>query len=419
MSTISSTSHQYDLASARFFAQPEATFALMRERDPVYFDETLSAWILTKYDDVSEALRSPNLSVDRNGEIGRGGSGSAAPRLREVNAFISQWMVFSDPPRHTRLRSIVAKAFQPRAAQELLPKIRQTVDELLDRAEREGTFDALTGLGVPLAERITAHMLGLPSDSPKQLKLWTESLFQLLGAGSASNAVVHSSADGVSACREFIAALVRARREAPGDDMVTQIVRDGASEFTEEEVVGLVITLIAGAYETTAHTVANGLFALLRNPKQVDLLRTNPALIESAVEEILRFDGPALSVQRRAKRDLSIRGTPIKERDRIYCMLHAANHDPAVFSDPAMLDITRNPCRHLGLGLGPHFCLGAWLTRLESQEAILRAIQRFPELRLAGDDAPEWVASFAMRGLNQLVLSTSTRASFSCRSTAS
>jgi cytochrome P450 len=317
-------------------------------------------------------------------------------------------MVFSDPPRHTRLRGIVAKAFQPIAVRKLLSTIEQTVEELLDQAEPRGTLDALADLGVPLAERITGHMLGLPSESPKQLKRWTEDLFQLLGAGSATDAVVRASADGIDACRAFIASLVQARRSAPGDDLITDILKSAGGDFTEEEIVGLVITLIAGAYETTAHTIANGLLALVRHPDQLRRLREDPSLIEGAVEEIFRFDGPALSVQRRAKRDLVIRDTPIRERDRIYCMLHAANHDPAMFAEPATLDITRSPCRHVGLGLGPHFCLGAWLTRLETQRAIIRAVQRFPTLRLADGPEPQWAANFAMRGLDQLTLSIST-----------
>lgn len=397
----------YDLGSQRFFTDPEATtFARMRRDDPVYFDPELSAWILTTYEDVSRALKSPDLSVDRNGEIGRGGSHDVAPHLRSVNSIVSQWMIFSDPPQHTRLRSVVAKAFQPQALRSLLPIIDQTVDDLLEHAEHEGAFDVLTELGVPVSERVTAHLLGLPRQSPKQLKSWTQNIFGFVGAGKASDDIVYANAAGINAFRTFVAEVIDARRRTPGDDLVTQLLRDAGSDYTEEELVGLVITLIVGAFETTSYAITNGLYALLRHPHQLALLRAQPNLIESAVEEILRFDGPALSVQRRAKFDLTIRGTAIRERDRIYCMLHAANHDPAQFSEPSRLDITRNP-RQLGLGLGPHFCLGAWLTRLETQRAILKTIQRFPNLRLAEGSHPEWTANFAVRGLTQLVLSTS------------
>ncbi len=407
MALVQPQSNRYDLGSERFFANPESTFARMRVDDPVYFDPTLSAWILTTYEDVSHALRSPLLSVDRNGEIGRGASAEVGEQLRQVNAIVSRWMVFSDPPEHTRLRGIVAKAFQPQALQSLVPTIERIVDELLDQAEERGTLEVLSDLGVPLAERVTAHMLGLPEGSPTQLKRWTESLFGFVGAANASKAIVYANAEGINAFRAFVATVVQARRDEPGDDLVTQILRDVDDSFTEEEIVGLVITLIAGAYETTAHSIANGLFALLRHPEQLRLLRETPDLIENAVEELLRFDGPALSVQRRAKEDVSIRGAPIKARDRIYCMLHAANHDPTTFEEPHRLDISRTPCRQLGLGLGPHFCLGAWLTRLETQRAIVKTVQRFPLLRIAGDAEPEWVANFAIRGLKQLMLSTS------------
>ena len=379
----------------------------MRERDPVYFDPALDAWILTRYDDVNEALRSPDLSVDRNGEIGRGQL-DVTSRLSELNAAIARWMVFSDPPQHTRLRSLVAKAFQPSAVNKLRDVITQTVDALLDGATERGTLDAFGDLGVPLAERITGHMLGLPGDSPA-VKQWTENVFQFLGAASASDDVVLASADGIDTCRGFLGGLVKERANAPTGDLISQIVRDGGGEYTEEEIIGVVITLIVGAYETTAYTITNGLSALLNHPTQLLRLIGDPTLIVSAVEEIFRFDGPALSVQRRARQDVSIRGTVIKERERIYCMLQGANHDPAAFPRPSVFDIARSPCRHAGLGLGPHFCLGAWLTRLETQQAILKTIQRFPDLRVAEGTTPEWTTNFAIRGLKKLVLSTSTK----------
>ena len=408
MSAVPMLRPSYDLVSKSFFEDPEGTtFSRMRENHPVYFDPSLSAWILTTYDDVSKALRSPDLSVDRNGEIGRGSSPEVAPQLRSVNAVLSQWMVFADAPLHTRLRSVVSKAFQPQTLRSLVPVIDRIVDELLDDAEQRGSFDVLSDLGMPVGEQVTAHLLGLPPDSPKLLKRWTENIFGFLGAGKASDAIVQANAEGINAFRAFVRDVIDARRGSPGDDLVTQLIADAKGDYTEEELVGLVITLIVGAFETTAYSITNGLYALLRHPQQLQLLRAQPQLIEGAVEETLRFDGPALSVQRRAKYDLTIRDTTIRERDRIYCMLHAANHDPAMFSQPSRLDITRTPCRQLGLGLGPHFCLGAWLTRLEAQRAILKTVQRFPNLRLAEGSQPEWIANFAIRGLTELVLSTS------------
>lgn len=409
---------RYDLHSHHFFSNPESTFGVMREHDPIYFDPTLGAWILTRYEDVSEVLRSPHFSVDRNGEIGRGSSAEVAAQLREVNAIVSKWMVFVDPPDHTRLRGVLAKAFQPQSLMRWVPVIDGYVGELLDHAEERGSLEAMRDLGVPLAEKVTVRMLGLPEDSPARLKRWTENLFGFVGAGKASDELVEANAEGINACREFVGAIVRARRSAPGDDLVTQLLQDAGDAFTEQEIVGLVITLVAGAFETTAYAICSGLLALLRHPEEMALLRAEPGLIDSAVEEILRFDGPALSVQRRAKPGATLGGMRIPEGARVYCMLHAANHDPEVFSEPDKLNLRRSPCRHLGLGAGPHFCLGAWLTRLETRAAILGTIQRFPNLRLmearvrAGVESqdPEWVANFAIRGLKELHLSTSVSA---------
>jgi cytochrome P450 len=396
----------YDLDSRAFFADPERTFGTMRREDPVYFDRDLEAWILTRYDDVSWALRSEELSVDRNGEIGRGGGPTVAPLLREINRFVSQLMVFSDAPRHTRLRSLVARAFQPRALQALTPRIESTVDELLDAAAPSGTLKALADLGVPLSERITAYMLGLPEDAVEVVKRWTEDLFSFVGAAKASDESILLNAAGIDAFHDFVSEIVRERRRAPADDLTSKIVDAAGSEFSEREVVGVVIALIAGAYETTAYAIANGLFALLQHPEQLTRLAQRPALIAPAVEELFRFDGPALAVQRRTKQEVHLRGQKLAARDRIYCMLHAANHDPDVFDGPDRLDIARDDGRQLGLGLGPHFCLGAWLTRIEVQCAILKAIQRYPTLRIAPGASPEWVGNFAIRGLKELELST-------------
>ena len=409
MSTSQAVVDEYDLTSPEFFAAPTATLAALRVERPVHFHRALNAWVLTRYADVASALKDPALSVDRNGEIGRGGSEAVASDLSAVNAIVSRWMVFSDPPHHTRLRGAVHRAFQPQALQGLRPTVEAIVAELLDAADVAGHFDAFGDLGAPLAERVTEHMLGLPPGSSRQLKRWTEDLFELVGAAHADDEIVAANARGVNACRHYIAEIVRARRGGEGNDLVSQLVRDVGTSFSEEEVVGLVITLIAGAYETTAYAVANGLHALLQHPRELQRLRAEPELAPRAVEEILRYCGPALGVQRRALRQVFVAGTRIAPRERLYCMLHAANHDPEVFTDPGVFDIGRPSLRNLGLGLGPHFCLGAWLTRLEIKSAIMQTVERFPELALDPAHEPAWGGNFAMRGVKPLRLRTTTR----------
>lgn len=405
MSAQASSVQPYDLHSSGFFANPEGTLSRMRENDPVYYDKRLGAWVITRYDDVAEVLRSPNFSVDRNGEIGRNGSALLAEQLESVNKKVREFMVFSDPPRHTRLRAAVSKAFQPQALRTLEPLVEEFAHGLLDDLAGSASFDVLHDYGEPLAEEVTAYMLGLPPEDAAELKGWTLDLFGLVGAANVADDVVRSNAQGMEAFEAYIGKIVASRRRSTRTDLTSQLVREVSGEFSESEIVSLIITLIAGAYETTSHLISSGVYALLRHPEQLGLLRRNPLKIASAVEEFLRFCGPAFAVQRRALSDTSIRGQEVRERERVYCMLHAANHDPAVFAAPETLDIERSPCRHVGLGLGAHFCLGAWLTRMETQVAINTLLARCPSLVLTSDAEPKWAANFAIRGLQELEVS--------------
>jgi len=243
------------------------------------------------------------------------------------------------------------------------------------------------------------------------LREWTSTMFVLFGVSSATDAEVERGYDCLLACREFFAGLVEERRKRPRDDVIGHIVRTAGRELSPDEVVGLCITLVAGSYETTSYLITNSLHALLANPAELALLRERPELMEGAVEELMRFAGPALSVQRRALVDVELRGKTIRAKDVVYCMLHAANHDPEVFEHPERLNIQRAPGRQLGFGAGAHFCLGAWLSRLETRTALAAVIQRFPELRLS-DFEPAWTNSLAIRGLPQLPLVTGRPSTF-------
>lgn len=393
------------LTSPEFFRNPEPTLARLRAEDPVHFDEELVAWVLTRHDDVDRVIRDARFSVDRNGRIARGGSPKVKSKIDFCNDYFAKWMVFSDPPRQLRLRSLVAHAFQPKTLALLGPLIEEVTDELVTAAARRGTFDAMADLGLPLPIRITSHLLGLPDIGSEVLSHWTSSMFVLFGASAAKDSEVERAYDSLLDCREFFAELVDQRRRRPGDDVISHIARTAGPDLSADEVVGLCITLVAGSYETTSYLITNGIHALLTHPDELSALREQPGLMEGAVEELMRFVGPALSVQRRATVNVEMRGKRIREKDVVYCILHAANHDPEVFAEPECLDVRRTPCPQLGFGAGGHFCLGAWLSRLEARAAFSAVVQRFPELKL-GDFEPEWTNSLAIRGLPRLPLVT-------------
>lgn len=391
---------KYDLLSPSFYAAPDATWHRMRAEDPVYWHPELEAWILTRYDDIQSVIRDPRFSVDRGGQIGKGGSLQVRKKLDFCNHFFSQWMVFSDPPRHTHLRTLVAKAFTSHLADSLQPAIARFASELIDAVQGVGQMEVIRDFAGPLPSLVTAQMLGITREHIPDLKRWSSDMFGLFGAGLATDEVVEATYQSLVACREYFEAQIAQRRQNPGNDLICKLiaVEEQGSKLSEQELTGACITLMAGAYETTTYLISNGLLALLRHPDQLQKLRENPTLIDSAVEEFLRYEGPALSVVRRAIEDTEIGGRCIRTGQKIYCMLHAGNRDPARFPDPDRFDIGRKDNRHLGLGLGIHFCLGAVLTRLETQIAINTIVQRLPALRLDTDELT-WMPNLAMRGL--------------------
>jgi pimeloyl-[acyl-carrier protein] synthase len=394
---------KYDLLSPSFYAAPDATLHRMRAENPIYWHSDLEAWILTRYDDIQCVIRDPRFSVDRGGQIGKSRSVRVQDKLDFCNHFFAQRMVFSDPPRHTHLRTLVARAFTPHLADSLQSAIARFANELIDAVRDVGRMDIIRDFAGPLPALVTAQMLGIPREDIPDLKRWSSDMFGLFGAGLATDEVVEATYQSLIACREYFEAQIRERRKNPGNDVICKLiaVEEQGSKLSEEEIIGACITLMAGAYETTTYLICNGLLALLRHPAQLQRLRENPTLIDSAVEEFLRYDGPALSVVRRAIEDTEIGGKCLRTGQNIYCMLHAGNRDPARFPDPDRLDIDRKDNRHLGLGLGIHFCLGAVLTRIETKIAINTIVQRLPNLRLDTDELT-WVPNLAMRGLQAL-----------------
>jgi cytochrome P450 len=402
MSIVPKSTPKYDLLSSEFFASPEPTLQAMRENDPVYWHEDVKCWIVTRYDDVQYVLRDKRFSVDRSGLIGTGSSAQVSEKVKWCNEFLRNWLVFSDPPRHTRLRALVSRAFIPQRIAGLREPIERLAEELLSRVAEQGTMEVVSDLALPLPSLLTGEMLGLPRKRSDDLKRWSDDLFRLVGAGVASDDLVTASHQGLRECREYFAEVVEERRRSRGDDLISQLVvaADQDPEITKDELIAVCATLMAGSYETTTHLIANGLFALLTHPDQMKLLKDQPSLIESAVEELIRYNGPALSLVRRPLVDIELHGHAISAGENVCCMLHAANHDPAHFREPGRLDITRAENRHVGLGVGIHFCLGAALTRLETRIALSSLI-RLPNLEL-DDDHVVFRPNLVMRGLQSL-----------------
>ena len=310
----------------------------------------------------------------------------------------------ADPPAHTRLRSLVSKAFTPRRVASLRPHIEEVTRSLLDAAPAAAPFDVVTGLAQPLPIIIIAEMLGIPPENRGQFKEWSSAIAQ----GTAFMRTPEITAQVTQArgeLRTYFREIIAARRAHPGADLITALVeaRDEGDALSEEELLGFCSLLLVAGNETTTHLISHGTLALARHPEQAALLRARPDLWPSAVEELLRFDGPVQATVRHALAEVEVGGTRIAKGESLLVLLAAANRDPAQFTAPDVLDVRRQDNQHLAMGVGIHYCLGAPLARLEAEVALSALLQRQATLRLA-EEEPEYGGTFILRGLRRLVL---------------
>jgi cytochrome P450 len=397
------TQIKYDLLSPSFFADPHSLFHRLRAEEPIHWHPQLNFWLLTRYEDIQVISRDPRFSAERTAQFANGVSEAMAPKLEAWLRFVSHWIVFRDPPRHTLLRGLVAKAFTPQVIEGLRPAIKGIVDEMLTAVEGGGQMDVVRDLAFPLPAMVIASMLGVPRRGMDAFKAWTTDVFTLFGAGVATDDAVEAGHRGVVGLQEFFRHLIAARRQTPTNDLLSRLinVEEQGTVLSEEELVSTCALLLVAGHETTTHLIGNSVLALLRNPVELQKLRKNPGLIEGAVEELLRYEGPIYMLSRRATEDVEVGAVKIRANEVVVGLIHAGNRDPAVFKDPDRLDITRKGARNLALGHGIHYCIGAALARLEAQVALSAIIARLPELRLASEEL-EWIPSIAVHGLAAL-----------------
>lgn len=395
-----------DLLSPAAVADPYPVFDALREHDPVHWSPRYRSWFLTRFDDVSAALRDPRYSSDRiTPYVEAKLSGpDADPALRATFAVLEDWMVFKDPPDHTRLRRLLRRAFTPRSVEALRPRVGELADELLDGIVGTGSADLVRSYAYPLTAGVVAEMLGVPKEDQDLFKDWSDAITALVFAGLGSPERYDRAVRGMLELRNYLTVLAAEVAEHPREDLLTALVqaRDSGDSLSHDEVVATGVLLLFAGHETTTNLIGNGLLALLRHPEQRALLESGEAPISGAVEEFLRYDGPAKTVVRVMATDVELRGHTLAAGSRVFLCPPGANRDPAVFADPGRLDVTRTDNQHVGFGFGLHYCLGAPLARLEGSVAIPRALERLPDLRLDPDVALAWQPVLLSRGLTAL-----------------
>jgi cytochrome P450 PksS len=354
----------------------------------------LPAWIVTRYDDVLHVLRDERFSNEIPSVT------RWAPRPIRL---LTRNVLALDPPDHTRLRTLVAKAFTPRVVEQLRDRVQQGCDELLDAATVSQRIDLVSAYALPLPITVIADLLGIPPQDRKQFASWSK---RFTASSSGTFLDVMLGWWGMWQFGSYFRKLVALRRATPQDDLVTALVQaeEAGDRLSEDELIAMLGILLVAGYETTVNLIGSGALALIQNPRQRDRLQAAPALAESAIEELLRFTSPLeFATPRTALEDVTLGGTCIPRGELVLAALGSANRDETQFCDPETLDITREPNRHLAFGMGAHFCLGAPLARLEGQIALTTLFRRFPDLRLLGTtESLRWRRGMLFRGLEEL-----------------
>ncbi len=380
-------------------ANPYPLYEQLRSEDPVLWDDFLGRWILTGYADVLACLRDPRLSAERVGALRTQLPQEVVEKIRPMERVFESWMLFLDPPDHTRLRGLVNKAFTPRRVEAMRPHIQQIVDGLLNQVQANGRMDVIRDLAFPLPSTVIAEMLGVPSEDREQFRGWSSDIIGISSMIIDPDRAVRAQ-NSILAMMEYFRQIVAQRRKSPRDDLISAMIaaEDQGKFLSDEELLSNCVLLLEAGHETTTNLIGNGLLALLRHPDQLRTLRENPSLIGTAIEELLRYDSPVQLTGRIATEDLEIGDKRISQGDTVILLFGAANRDPAQFLDPNILDLYRRESRHLSFGQGIHYCLGSPLARIEGQLAITTVLRRCPGLELTGEPL-EWRQAVSLRGL--------------------
>ena len=388
-------------------ADPFPLYRRLRDEDPAHWSTRLKAWVLTRYDDVKRVCLDMTMSSDRLRPFFATLPPPEAKRMEELARYLTLWMVFRDPPEHTRLRRLAAKVFHVRSINALRPNIEATTRRLLDAIGERERFDFIAEFAGPLPALVIIDMLGAPREELGRLKHLSDEMSLFIG--SARDAP-EKYARAAAATREMAAIfreLICARRAAPQRDLLSELValEDGGERLSDDELVATCILLLFAGHETTTHHLANGLRALLQFPDQLEALRANAALAPAAVEELLRYDGPIGAQVRIVQQPHELHGKQLKAGERVFLLMNAANRDPRAYDDPDRVDLKRNGVPHLTFGFGAHICLGFPLARLEGQIALPAVLARWTRFEMVSE--PAYMDSMVLRGMQAMPLRVS------------
>jgi len=403
---MTATELVYDPSDPAVMADPFPVYARLREQDPVHWSPSLKSWIVTRYTDVRDLLLSDHLSVNRLVKFYDALPPKEAELLRDIVHYLNLWLAFRDPPDHTRLRRIMRHAFTANAIEEMRPRIVEITQMLLDRLQDRGAdrIDLIRDFALQLPAFVIMDLLDVPRDMLDEFKEWSDDMAVFIGGARNSSDKYERAARGCQKMSSYFRHLVAERSAHPRPGFLMDLInaRDEGDRLSDDELVATCILVLFAGHETTTNLIGNAALLLMRHPEQLDRLRADPSLIDSAIEEVLRFDGPTNALVRVVAQDHELRGRQMREGERVFVMVNSANRDPRMFDEPDRFDIARRQNRHLTFGKGIHLCLGAKLAREEGRVAIQALFERFPTLALDPAEAPEWLDAMVPRGTHRL-----------------
>lgn len=385
-----------------FWADPFPVYAGMRDDDPAHWSPALKAWVLTRYEDVKRVCLDSAMSSDRLRPFFASLPGAEAQRMADLIRILTLWMVFRDPPEHTRLRRLASRVFHVRSINALRPNVAALTQWLIGQIGECEEFDFIAEFAGPLPALVIMDMLGVPRAELARLKLLSDEMALFIGSARAAPDKYPRAQAATQEMAALFRRLIEARRREPERDLLSELVHldDGADRLSEDELVATCVLLLFAGHETTTHHLANGLLALLRFPGELAKLRANPALAAAAVEELLRYDGPIGAQVRIVREPQQFHGRRLRPGDRVFLMMNAANRDPRAYTDPDRLDLDRDGVPHLTFGFGAHICLGFPLARLEGQIALPAVLERWRQMEPAPQPV-EWLDSMVLRGMKE------------------
>jgi cytochrome P450 len=398
--------HKKAVFSDEILQDPYPTYARLHEEGPLHYLDAgnkWAVWSIVSHAECASIAKDPRLSAKRAKQMLLPLPLSRQAEFSELARMLSLWLIFMDPPEHTRLRKLLNKGFSAAAVEGLRPQVEAIVDQMLKPLQQGAEVDLMREFANPMPVRIILEMLGIPQELRDTFVDWSRAIAVFRGNPNRTVEEARAAQDALIELTEFFRKTVAERRRDKGNDLISLLIdiEEEGEVLTEEELYAQCIALLFAGHETTRNLIGNAMYTLLQHPRETAELREKPEIIRSAVEELLRYESPVQFTARVLKEDIEVCGQPIRKGWTVLCMLGAANRDPKQFKEPNQLNLKRLNNQHLAFSAGLHFCIGAQLARLEGQIAILNLVQRFPGMKLTGP-RPEWASTFGFRGLKSL-----------------